>query len=68
MDSRFRGEAASPPQWGWCSFCGAPIHIGHAYFCHRGDAICSDCARRYAWALFEADAVRCVARADGILP
>jgi uncharacterized Zn finger protein (UPF0148 family) len=68
MDSRFSGEAASPPLWAWCSYCGAPIHIGHAYYRHMGDVICIVCARRYAWSLFEADAVRRVAHSDGVLP
>lgn len=54
---RFSGEAAEPPVWGRCGYCGAAIHEGHGYFEHEGTNVCMECADRYAYSVFERDAV-----------
>ena len=64
MCDRFSGEAQEPPVWGWCAYCGAPIHMGHAYYAHADGPVCDECAARFAWALFEAQVVRCIAEED----
>lgn len=54
---RFSGEAAEPPVWGNCSYCGAAIYSGYPYHEHEGLSICEACKHRYAVSRFEEDAV-----------
>lgn len=54
---RFSGEAAEPPLWGHCGYCGAPIFEGSRYKAHDGLDICEGCEQRYAYSIFEEDAV-----------
>lgn len=53
---RFSGEAAEPSVWGRCGYCGAAIYEGCDYFVHEGLDVCTECAPRYAQAVFERDA------------
>jgi hypothetical protein len=55
---RFSGEAAEPPVWGSCGYCGAPIYEGSRYKTHDGLNICGGCEARYAYSRFEEDAAR----------
>lgn len=59
---RFSGEAAEPPVWGNCSCCGAAIYTGYRYREHEGLNICDGCSARYAYSVFERDAVPKTAR------
>lgn len=54
---RFAGEAKEPPRLGWCSYCGGGIYRGDNYFMHEGNTVCGDCSKRYAYSVFERDAV-----------
>lgn len=53
---RFFGEAKEPPRLGRCSYCGGGIYRGDRYFMHEGNAVCGECCKRYAYAVFERDA------------
>ena len=61
---RFAGEAADPPEWGCCDYCGDAIGLGGTLYVHEELNICDGCARRYAWALFEGQAARVCAAPD----
>jgi hypothetical protein len=41
----------------YCDYCGEVIYIGDPYYMHAGLRICSGCARSYAWAVFEQEAM-----------
>lgn len=60
---RLSGEAGEPPLWGRCDYCGAPVLKGHKYYEHEGLVVCMECARRYAYSVFERDA--CLKTAEG---
>ena len=40
----------------YCDYCGEVVFIGSRIYEHRGLCICEDCARKYAWMLFEQEA------------
>ncbi len=42
----------------YCDYCGDVIFIGDWYFVHKGMRVCGECARSYAWAVFEEEAAR----------
>lgn len=64
MSARFTGEEAAAPIQKYCENCGGGIPLGSMYYEHDDIDICTECAERYAWALFETAAKRAYAAPD----
>lgn len=64
MRDRFIGEVTEPPVKERCDYCGGEIYLGSMFYMHDGVKVCMDCARQYAWAMFEEQAARVSAQPD----
>lgn len=64
MRDRFIGEAGDPPIIEHCDHCGSDIYLGTMFYMHDGVKVCVDCARQYAWAVFEEQAAKVSAQPD----
>jgi len=67
MNLSFKEEGIQVAGEKYCDYCGEIIFIGEKYFVHDDFFICTECAKDYAWTVFEQEAALKFMQLDQLL-